>query len=156
MSSLELMPCSICMEKSCHKNDGRLVVEPDCQRKTLWVAWSVQLMLMSSINVIGNSFLIKTDNFFFFPSRTDRSGNLSHNHWFHWNFSALSSTFNPFWFYMNPIKCPNSRMWTKDFNKLSFDISIMFQIWNERRCEIINFPKKMWHLTQFQPFLQKS
>lgn len=41
-------------------------MEPDCQRKTLWVAWSVQLMLMSSINVIGNSFLIKTDNFFFF------------------------------------------------------------------------------------------
>jgi len=36
----------------------------DCQRKTSLVVWSVQLMMVSCIDLFGNSFLIKTDRLF--------------------------------------------------------------------------------------------
>lgn len=52
----------------------------DCQRKTSLVVWSGQPVLVSGIDFFGSSFLIKTDRFFFLPSRTDESGNVSHNH----------------------------------------------------------------------------
>lgn len=58
------MPFSIHAERSCHRDDGRLVVRIDHQRKTSLVVWSVQLMLVSGIDLFGNSFLIKTDRFF--------------------------------------------------------------------------------------------
>ncbi|KAM6278204.1 uncharacterized protein M6G45_002154 [Spheniscus humboldti] len=36
-------------ERSCHRDDGRLVVRTDHQRKTSLVVWSVQLMLVDKI-----------------------------------------------------------------------------------------------------------